>query len=129
MARIKIDEQEIKKAIEILKPDGKLFEVRAIDGKWNSSGYFTNADTLIEELKTARLRANANIYITLNQVNSACYSRKQRDMFIEYATPTTTDTDIDGYDWLMIDLDPKRASGTSSSDDELELAKRKANEI
>lgn len=126
---IKFNEDEIRKAVAILKPDGQLFEVRAIDGRWNASGYFTDAETLIDELKTARIRGTANIYITLNSIKQACYSRKQRDCFIEYAAPTTTDTDIDGYDWLMIDLDPKRASGTSSSDEELEKAKHKANEI
>lgn len=126
---IKMNEDEIRKTIAILKPEGQLFEVRAIDGRWNTSGYFTSADTLIEELKTARIRRTANIYITLNDIKQACYSRKQRDCFIEYAAPTTTDTDIDGYDWLMIDLDPKRASGTSSSDEELKKAKQKANDI
>ena len=34
-----------------------------------------------------------------------------------------------GYDWLMIDLDPKRPSGTSSTDEQIRKAKEKGNEI
>lgn len=124
-----IDETEIRKAIAALHPNGELFEIRAIDGKWNASGYFTSADKLIEQLTYAKLKAKANIYITLNYIKADCYSRTQHDKLIEYATPTTTDNDIEGYNWLMIDLDPKRASGVSSSDTELEAAKAKANEI
>lgn len=124
-----INETEVRKAIAALHPDGELFEVRAIDGKWNASGYFTDADKLIEQLTYAKIRPNANIYITLNAIKDACYARKQHDVLMEYATPTTTDNDIDGYNWLMVDLDPKRSSGVSSSDAELEAAKQKANAI
>lgn len=124
-----MNETEIRKAIAALHPNGELFEIRAIDGKWNASGYFTSADKLIEQLTYAKLKAKANIYITLNYIKADCYSRTQHDKLMEYATPTTTDHDIEGYNWLMIDLDPKRASGVSSSDAELEAAKAKANEI
>ena len=33
---------------------------------------------------------------------------------------TTSDNDVDGYKWLFIDLDPKRVSGISSNDAELQ---------
>ena len=124
-----INEQEIRKAVEVLHPDGELFEIRAIDGKWNASGYFTDADTLIKQLQYAKIRATANIYITLGSIKEDCYARTQHDKIIEYATPTTTDADVIGYNWLMIDLDPVRTSGVSSSDAELEAAKNKANDI
>ena len=124
-----LNEKEIRKAIEVLHPDGELFEVRAIDGKWNASGYFRDADTLIQQLQYAKIRPSANIYITLNAIKDDCYSRKQHDKIEEYANPTTTDADVIGYKWLMIDLDPVRTSGVSSSDAELAAAKAKANEI
>ena len=127
MANMNAD--EIRKAIAVLHPDGELFEVRAIDGKWNASGYFTSADKLIEQLAYAKIKQKANIYITLGAIKGDCYSRTQHDKLIEFASPTTTDNDIAGYNWLMIDLDPKRASGVSSSDAELEAAKTKANDI
>ena len=124
-----LNEKEIRKAIEVLHPDGELFEVRAIDGKWNASGYFRDADTLIQQLQYAKIKPTANIYNTLNAIKDDCYSRKQHDKIEEYANPTTTDADVIGYNWLMIDLDPVRTTGVSSSDAELAAAKAKANDI
>ena len=49
---MKFDETELRQAVNILKPDSQLFEVRFIgnSGKLNFSGYFTSADTLVREL-------------------------------------------------------------------------------
>ena len=121
--------REIYKAIAVLKPEGRLFEIRLIDGKWNASGYFRDAETAVKELRRFEHKKNSNVYITLNCIDNACYSRKQKDKLIEYATPTTSDNDILALEWLMIDLDPKRASGTSSSDEQIQLATDKARQI
>lgn len=123
------DINEIKKALQILNKDNNLFEVRLIKSKYNASGYFTSVDILISEIKRINQNSGVNFYFTLNKIKDSCYSREQRDKLIEYASPTTSDNDIDSYEWLMIDLDPVRPSGTSSSDSELELSKIKANEI
>ena len=122
-----IDENEIRNAVYTLHPpdddEGCLFEVRVIDGNWNLSGYFTNADALIEALRHSDTHANENIYITLNDIDDACFARKQQNKLIRNATPTTSDSDVKGYRFLMIDLDPERAAGTSASDEELEAAR------
>ena len=123
------DENEVKKAIAIMKPDGQLFECRMLEGSRIYSGYFTDADTLVEALSHEDLR-NRNVYITLNEIDEGCYSRVQKDKFLLIRKePTTSDGDITGYDWLMIDLDPKRPSGTSSSDAELQEAKDLGNKL
>lgn len=124
-----MNEAEIRKAIVALHPDSELFEVRLIAGKWNASGYFTDAETLIQQLRKYEDKPNVNVYITLQVIEDGCYSRKQHNKLIEKPTETTSDNNIIGYRWLMIDLDPKRASGISSTDAELEAAKTKANEI
>ena len=137
MSLFTLDNNNITKAIQLLHPNGELFEIRLINGGYNASGYFTSADTAIKALqdfhpewnartKTARA---ANIFITLNPINISCYSRKQHDCFIENAQPTTKDNEITALHWLLIDLDPKRLSGVSSSEEELELAKKKARVI
>lgn len=123
-----IDEAEIQRTISALKPDGELFEVRVIPANKKDKpyvGYFTDADTLIRELRKVMTKG-ANVYITLQVINEACYSREQRDTFIRGAN-TTSDIDIDGYEWLMIDLDPIRPSRVSSSDAELQAAKELGN--
>ena len=123
------DANEVKKAISLMKPDGQLFECRMLEGSKIYSGYFTDAETLVNALSHENLR-DRNVYITLNEIDSGCYGRKQRDCFILVRKdPTTGDKDIVGYDWLMVDLDPTRPSGTSSSDAELEEAKNLGNKV
>ena len=116
-------EQEIRKAIEVLKPDGQLFEVRIINSnKRVSSGYFRDADTLIRCLKSQNL-TGCNIYFTINALNDACYDRKQKNHFEQITKATTSDGDIVGYDYLFIDIDPKRPADTSSTEAQIGMAK------
>ena len=132
-----MDIKNIVKAIKLLHSDGELFEIRLINSGYNAIGYFTNADTAIKALQDFRPEWNArtktakaaNIFITLNPINMSCYSRKQHDCFIENVQPTTKDNEITALHWLLIDLDPKRMSGVSSSEEELKLAKAKARTI
>ena len=137
MSLFTLDTNNITKAIQLLHSDDELFEIRLINGGYNASGYFTNADTAIKALQDFRPEWNArtkaaravNIFITLNPINMSCYSRKQHDCFIENVQPTTKDNEITALHWLLIDLDPKRMSGVSSSEEELKLAKTKARTI
>ena len=112
------DEQEVRKAVAILKPDNELFEIRIIENsRTNYSGYFTDTDVLVGALK--KLRSAGNVYITLNNINDACYDRAQKDKFVKNPKATTSDNDVVNYEWLMIDLDPKRPTDTSSTDEQL----------
>lgn len=125
-----LNEKEIRKTITLMKPEGQLFEVRVIYGnKSMYSGYFTNADDLMRAFDELRNFADCNIYMTLNSINAACYDRIQKNRFEKNAKATTSDHDVVGYDWLMIDLDPKRPSGTSSTDEQIEKAKEQGNKI
>lgn len=115
-----LNETIVRRAVHTIKKDGELFEVRIIGerGKNNiASGYFRDADTLIAAFDKMDLRRK-NVYIVLNTITDACYSRKQRDHF-EATNVTTDDKDIEKYDWLFIDLDPERAKEVSSTDEEL----------
>ena len=114
-----INESELRKAIAILKPNNQLFEVRIFGGSKNViiSGYFTDVETLIKAFDTVDVRGR-NIYITLNAINPACYSREQHDKF-KQVKQTTSDSEITDYQWLFVDLDPVRPTGISSTDEEL----------
>lgn len=123
------DEEQVRKTIAALKPNGQLFEVRMLEGSRTYSGYFTDADTLITAMRREDLRGRS-VYITLNDINTGCAGRKQANQFIRVMKePTTGDGDITGYSWMMVDLDPVRPSGTSSSDAELQRAKAVGNRI
>lgn len=121
---------EIRKTIHALKNDGELFEVRCLEanGKRVSSGYFRDIENMIEQL--CRLNSSdSNIYITLNDIKQECYSREQRDRFITNTKVQTSDNDICGYEWLFIDVDPKRPAGVSSTDEQLNQAKTTGNKV
>lgn len=115
------DAKMIKQTIKVLKPDNELFEIRIIQKSSKKaviSGYFTNADTLLKALETIQPKGS-NIYITLNAINPACYSREQHDCF-RLTSVTTQDKEIDSYQWLFVDFDPERLSEISSSYEELQ---------
>lgn len=123
-----IDEEKIRRAISVIK-DGKtngLFEIRII-GKKTSVGFFKDVDTMLKQLKRQDLQG-ANVYMVINEINEACYSRKARDKFL-LGEHSTKDDDIIGRQWILIDLDPKRTTDVSSTEKELGLAKEKAKEI
>lgn len=130
--KININAEEVKRALELLKPNDELFEIRGIKGKENISGYFTNAENAINALESYNFRDTANwqIYFSLNKINTACYSREQCNKFISsnYGNKliTTSDNDVLNYEWLLLDFDTERPSGTSSSNEELEKSHQKA---
>lgn len=122
-----INEVELRKAITQLKPDGELFEVRVMGGKKILSGYFRDADTLIEAFDTADLR-NTNIYITLNQLMDALYSRQQANRLMAVKN-TTSDKEVEVLNWLFVDLDPDRPAGISSTNEELKQSMELAQKV
>ena len=122
-----INEIELRKAIAQLKPDGELFEVRIMGGRQPISGYFRDADTLINAFGTVDLR-NTNVYITLNKPMDALYSRQQANRFLAVKN-TTSDKEIEVLNWLFVDLDPVRPSGISSTNEELKASMELAQKV
>lgn len=118
-----INEAELRKALTIMNPENKLFEIRVMkkQQKQTISGYFRDVDMAVEGLKKLDLRG-FTCYITLNRINDACYGRIQHDQF-RVPENTTQDADITMYDWLFVDLDPIRVAEVSSTDEELEHAR------
>ena len=123
-----MNEREIRRFLEILKPsENELMEVRIIDERKKShSGYFTDKDLLIKSIKT--YNEKHNIYFILNEINTACYARLQKDKMMQDQT-TTSDNDIVGRDWLFIDIDAKRPSNVSATNEEIEQAKLVARKL
>lgn len=123
------DEDEIRKAISVFHPDGSIFEIRLIDGKWNMAGIFRDAETLIDALKNARPHWNANVYMTLNALEDACYDRAHKNCLMERASPTISDNDVMAYEWLLVDVDPVRPAGTSSTNEQVKESRLLARKI
>lgn len=130
MAVTYIDEKQIRQSIATFKggQGNGLFEARIIKGKKNPMvGYFKDVNVIIDQLRRQDLRGT-NVYMVLNEINDACYSKKAKDKFL-MGEQSTTDKEIIGRQWILIDLDPVRPSGVSASDDEIAKAKKKAQEI
>ena len=130
------DANEIIHALRLWFQAGDVFEVRVLDAvsadyrrEHIESGYFDyeHISAVPEALK--RLLSFRGVYVTVNPVNPDLLARAVNRLRPAGRNPTTADTDIVQRRWLLIDCDPRRASGVSSSNSEHESALAKAREI
>lgn len=123
-----MNEITIRQWYDTFKSGEELVEVRIVDNAYKRtySGYFTDINTLLNEI---RKYDNCNIYFTLNAINPACYDREQHDRIVTKPKSTTSDNDIVGRDWILIDIDTKKPSDTNSTDEEKEMAKEVVNNV
>lgn len=130
------DANEIIHALRLWFQAGDVFEVRVLDAvnadyrrEHIESGYFDyeHISAVPEALK--RLLFFRGVYVTVNPVNPDLLARAVNRLRPAGRNPTTADTDIVRRRWLLIDCDPRRASGVSSSNAEHESALAKAREI
>ena len=130
------DANEITHALRLWFQAGDVFEVRVLDAvstdyrrEHIESGYFDyeHISAVPEALKC--LLSFRGVYVTVNPVNPDLLARAVNRLRPAGRNPTTADTDIVRRRWLLIDCDPRRASGVSSSNAEHESALAKAREI
>lgn len=123
-----MNEATIRMWYDVFRDNHELVEIRIIDPtvKRTYSGYFTDVETLIREIKRYE---HANIYFTLNVIDPACYSREQHDRIVTKPKSTTSDNEIIARKWCLIDVDCEKPADTNSSDEEKELAKDVVNNV
>jgi len=110
---------DVRPFLSLLHDTGGVFEIRVPKyGKYKStaSGYFNDIDAAAQAV--VRWDGKANIYVTLNSADPALLARAA-NRIVERAESTTADADVVRRRWLFIDIDPARASGISSTGDEL----------
>ena len=117
---------EIRKWHRTFKRPDELFEIRILGNRNPWSGYFYDVEQAIAALQPFD---NMNIYYTINEVKKACASRSQFGQFQQVSGTATSKQDIEHRWWLPIDVDCERPSGVSSTDEEKELAHKKAAEV
>lgn len=123
-----INEATLRQWWHIFKDDGKLVEVRIL-GKFAYSGYYKNIDKLIEDIKPYEEMPDEQIYFTLNDIDEGCYGRLQCERIVKSPKQTTNDNNITRRVWVLIDFDPVRVAGINASDEEFELAHKKAQQV
>ncbi|MBC7771407.1 MAG: DUF3987 domain-containing protein [Pyrinomonadaceae bacterium] len=118
---------------------GSVFEIRVLNcadrpgSTFTStvSGYYQHSqiDTAVKHIVALDAGGTAPvIYVTLNPVNSALLARSTNRLKHK-VKETTADKDILRRHWLLIDCDPVRPSGISTTDTELQAALKKAEAI
>ena len=123
-----MNEYTLRQWYEVFKDNHELVEIRILDPetKRSYSGYFTDIETILREIKRYE---KCNLYFTLNVIDPACYSREQHDRISTRPKSTTSDAEILGRKFCLIDIDCEKPSDTNSTDAEKELAKGVVNEV
>lgn len=125
------DEEEVRKAYTLMRGKDNLVEVRIIGGRKPMSGYFNDCEEMIKQLKKIDL-SDKQVYWTINALKDACSGRIQFNYLTDgngKKLVTTSDTDVLGYKFLMVDIDPVRPADISSNEEELNCAKEIGNEV
>lgn len=119
--------QECTKAIKVLGADKRAVEIRVIKTKKGTvSGYYDDSEKLLRDI--FKYDGVNNIFFTLNKFSEDLLARG-KDRLIEYASHTTSDSEITRREFLLIDVDPKRPAGVSSTDEELQSSEAVLREI
>lgn len=120
----------LRQALDVLREPDQVVEVRVLGApKGIASGYFNDMDKLEAAVRPYDGRAEGN-YITLNPVNPALIARANNRMRDPVRhEPLTTDDQVSRRRWLLIDGDPVRPKGISSTDDEHRQAHQKVHDI
>lgn len=118
----------IKASLDLLHKPGDVFEVRIPKTKAGTiSGYFN--DTSIAAALIAKENGkHQSLYVTANPVNPALLARSE-NKFMYGTYLTSTDADIIRRNWFLMDFDPTRPAGISSTDGELEEARQKSEDV
>ena len=123
-----VDSDEIRRWHQVFKRKDELFEIRLLGDKV-FSGYFDDIETAIAEVVKFDRYNQYQVYFTVNEVNPACSSRKQYNTFLISKGTSTSKNDIIHRWWMPIDIDVKRPTDISSTDEEKAYAHRKAGEV
>jgi phage/plasmid-associated DNA primase len=123
--------EDIARTARLFLPPGGVVELRAVKaGRYKTiSGCFDSVEALAAEAaRVDRLTDVPAVYVTLNPINPALLARSENKAK-PYAEYTASDTDVTARRWLLIDADPKRPAGISSTDTEHQAAHERAQAI
>lgn len=118
----------IKATLDLLHEPGEIFEVRIPKTKAGTiSGYF-NDSGVAAALVARENGKHQSIYATVNPITPALMARSENRL-THGAFMTTSDGDITRRRWFLLDFDPTRPAGISSSQGEYDLTVLRANAV
>lgn len=120
---------EVRAGLAAIVAPNTVFEIRCLAKRKRriDAGYFNSIDTAATEL-AGMTEPYAGIYITPNPVNPDLLSRAF-NRINSWAETQTSDPDVQRRRWLLIDVDPDRPSGISSTNLEHQRAIAKARSV
>lgn len=124
----RFDITEAYKWWDVLRDGNQLTEIRLIanDGK-TASGIFDNIEEIIKAIQPYTNDWNA--YYTINRLPDDVRGLPQYNKIIVRPKQTCNDNMMVARDYVCIDLDSRRLSGTNATDEQVEFTKKKANEV
>lgn len=117
-----IDEKTIRRWWDIFKAPNHLTEVRIIGGRANYSGYFSDVETMLSEIKRCDGLKLGGIYATLNEPVDGLDAREQSGCIVKSPKQMTADKEITARRFILIDFDSERPSGINATDEEVKFA-------
>lgn len=113
--------KELLKTFSAINSDADYIEIRILGTKTGTiSGYFNNVADIYNSI--SRHDGIYNVFFTLNTLSPEIIARS-KNRLTKYAKNTTTDSEISRRKWILLDFDPVRPAGISSSEEELKSAK------
>ena len=124
----RFDIAEAYKWWDVLRDGNQLTEIRLIsnDGK-TASGIFDSIDEIVKAI--VPYTNDWNIYYTINRLPDDVKGLPQYNKIIVRPKQTCNDNMMIARDYVCIDLDSRRLSGTNATDEQVEFTKKKANEV
>ena len=127
MNNLKNLQTTILENLNLIRKPHEVVEVRMLKTKTGTiSGYYDNYSKLVQDIQP--YIGKQDVYFSLNPVCQDLIARSANRL-TTYAKTTTSDQDIEKISYILIDLDPVRPSGISSTDAEKEYAYNKAKDI
>lgn len=113
---------------DVLRGNNQLTEIRLIsnDGK-TASGIFDNIENMLQAI--APFTNDWNVYYTINRLPDAVRGLPQYNKIIVRPKQTCNDAMMVARDYVCIDLDSIRLSGTNATDEQLHYTQKKANDV
>lgn len=124
----RFDIAEAYKWWDVLRDRNQLTEIRLIanDGR-TASGIFDNIDEIVKAI--VPYTNDWNLYYTINRLPDDVRGLPQYNKIIVRPKQTCNDNMMVARDYVCIDLDSRRLSGTNATDEQVEFTKKKANEV
>lgn len=127
------DAPAIREALKVLFEPGLVFEVRVLESvdrtfSRDLCGFFDDADAVVEAVANVAHTA-MGVYVTMNPLEPALLARMSNRLGPARKGRSAGDQHVQRRRWLLVDLDPERVAGVSSTEAELLAARSLADAI